>query len=153
MRFLKSLPIVGFTFLLLAGGCTVVPTTTYSSPAPTPAISQDKAIAIAATQLPLQVVERATVQIDDVNGWRVKFLGTDTTKQELNWPEDGRNRFDLGFPVAYRMAHSLTSESSSTHRPAISILESPPTGSFWAYPLQFGSMPILPTSSTRDPGL
>ncbi len=96
MRFRKWLPIAGFTFLFLAGGCTVAPTTT--SPPPTPAISEDKAIAIAATQLPSQVVERATVQIDEVVGWRVKFLGADTTEQELNWPEDGKNRFEPGVP-------------------------------------------------------
>ena len=68
------------------------------SPTPTPAISENKAIAIAAMQLPLQVVERATVQIDDVGGWRVKFLGADTTKQELNWPEDAQNQFGAGVP-------------------------------------------------------
>ena len=72
------------------------------SPTPTPAISENKAIAIAATQLPLLVVQRAYVQIDDVGGWRVKFSGANTTKQELNWPEDGRNRFETGFPGSVR---------------------------------------------------
>ncbi len=98
MRSLRWMPILGFTFLFLAGGCTVAPPTTSASPIPTPAVSEEKAIAIAATQLPLQVVERATVQIDDVVGWRVKFLEVNTTKQELNWPEDGRNQFGPGVP-------------------------------------------------------
>ena len=60
---------------------------------PIPVISENKAIAIASTQIPLKVVERATIQVDQVSGWRVIFEDVYTTKEELAWQEDEITRF------------------------------------------------------------
>lgn len=62
-------------------------------PTPTPAISENKAIAIASTQIPLKVVERTKIQVDQVSGWRVIFEDVYTTKEELAWQEDEITRF------------------------------------------------------------
>jgi len=62
-------------------------------PTPTPQISENKAIAIASTQIPLKVIVRATIQVDQVSGWRVIFEDVYTTKEELVWQEDDITRF------------------------------------------------------------
>ena len=60
---------------------------------PIPVISENKAIAIASTQIPLKVIVRATIQVDQVSGWRVIFEDVYTTKEELVWQEDDITRF------------------------------------------------------------
>ena len=62
-------------------------------PTPTPQISENKAIAIASTQIPLAVIEKATVQVDQVSDWRVIFEDVYTTKEELAWQVDDITRF------------------------------------------------------------
>jgi hypothetical protein len=63
------------------------------SPTQTPAISREKAIAIAATQIPLDLVAHSAVNADDASGWRVSFQQANTTRQDLAWPDDGKNVF------------------------------------------------------------
>jgi hypothetical protein len=80
-------------FLLVAGGCTKVAPTTSNTSAP--AISKEKAIAIAGSLVPVQVVERATIQIDDIGEWRILLLDVYTTQTELGWQKDNRTQFGL----------------------------------------------------------
>jgi hypothetical protein len=68
------------------------------SPTPAPAISKEKAIAIAATQVPLALAQRCVLRADIIGGspWRIIFDRVNTTRDELNWTDDGHTRFDPG---------------------------------------------------------
>ncbi len=90
-RDLKPIAFLAILLIPLLGSCRAVEVT--SSPSPSFAISREKAIAIVATQLPQYLVERSIVQADDIVGWRVSFQMVRATREELAWPDDGKNMF------------------------------------------------------------
>ena len=92
MRSVKWLSLATLSVLLFGGSCVAAPTSPPSATSPA-AISREKAIAIAATQVPPAIVERSIVQADDISGWRVSFQQANVTKDELAWPDDGKNTF------------------------------------------------------------
>ncbi len=100
----------------------VTPTT---SSGVTPTISAYKAVAIAASQLPLAVIERSSVQVAPIGGWRIVFEGALTTQEELGWSEDQNTEFNWAGgsaepPGTYRavMVSVDTETGSITHRSA-----------------------------------
>ncbi len=92
-RHLKPIAFLAILLIPLLGSCRAVEPASSLSPTPSPAISREKAIAIAATQLPPYLVEKSIVQADDIVGWRVSFQMVKATREELAWPDDGKNTF------------------------------------------------------------
>ncbi len=91
MRRVKWVSVAAVVLILFAVSCATAPTTS-PSPTPTPVISEEKAIAIAATQVPLAVVERSSVYSS--SSGRIIFAGANTTREELGWEEDGKTTFE-----------------------------------------------------------
>lgn len=86
----KSIILIVSLILLLCIGCT--PTTQTS----VPLISQDKAIIIAATNVPSSVIINSSVvtRLDD-NNWVVYFIISDNiTKNELGWPTGSNTTYE-----------------------------------------------------------
>jgi hypothetical protein len=93
MKVIKEIIILLSGSALLFGGCTQHTESPPSTIAPT--ISQNKAIAIAATQVPIEVINPAEIDVTLLGSvWRVIFYNANVTKRELGWQESSDTQFD-----------------------------------------------------------